>query len=439
MIRNLRLRLAAFNTAVTGAILVSLTVLCLFVAEQNLKANAFSSFTMDLNTTCTYLGQSQRLSADWLRQLEGVGGTLLSIRDGEQPLFSQNLSQDHRDLAEQFVQAREWAAVYNRENLDNPNSTLTFPMRGSDGENYFAGLARVRKNGGQLDVIALRPLVDMEAGIQRQRLVVAALVTVGLVLLGVFSWVFVGRLLRPILENQQRQAQFVASASHELRTPLTAILSAASAMERAEDSQRPVFGQMIRREGQRMGRLIQDMLTLASADSHSWELSLAPSEPDMLLLDVYEIFAPMAKEKGLSLRLELPDRDCPAVAMDRDRMEQVLTILLSNALSYTPSPGTVGLRLVLGRSWLRLAVWDTGPGVPNGEKQAIFQRFQRGETARTDRGHFGLGLCIAAEIVKLHRGKIWVEDGKEGGAVFWVELPMTLAPKPSQEEESGQA
>ncbi len=148
-------------------------------------------------------------------------------------------------------------------------------MRGSDGENYFAGLARVRKNGGQLDVIALRPLVDMEAGIQRQRLVVAALVTVGLVLLGVFSWVFVGRLLRPILENQQRQAQFVASASHELRTPLTAILSAASAMERAEDSQRPVFGQMIRREGQRMGRLIQDMLTLASADSHSWELSLA--------------------------------------------------------------------------------------------------------------------------------------------------------------------
>ena len=439
MIRNLRLRLAAFNTAVTGAILVSLTVLCLFVAEQNLKANAFSSFTMDLNTTCTYLGQSQRLSADWLRQLEGVGGTLLSIRDGEQPLFSQNLSQDHRDLAEQFVQAREWAAVYNRENLDNPNSTLTFPMRGSDGENYFAGLARVRKNGGQLDVIALRPLVDMEAGIQRQRLVVAALVTVGLVLLGVFSWVFVGRLLRPILENQQRQAQFVASASHELRTPLTAILSAASAMERAEDSQRPVFGQMIRREGQRMGRLIQDMLTLASADSHSWELSLAPAEPDMLLLDVYEIFAPMAKEKGLSLRLELPDRDCPAVVMDRDRMEQVLTILLSNALSYTPSPGTVGLRLVLGRSWLRLAVWDTGPGVPNGEKQAIFQHFQRGETARTDRGHFGLGLCIAAEIVKLHRGKIWVEDGKEGGAVFWVELPMTPAPKPSQEGEGGPA
>lgn len=439
MIRNLRLRLAAFNTAVTGAILVSLTVLCLFVAEQNLKANAFSSFTMDLNTTCTYLGQSQRLSADWLRQLEGVGGTLLSIRDGEQPLFSQNLSQDHRDLAEQFVQAREWAAVHNRENLDNPNSTLTFPMRGSDGENYFAGLARVRKNGGQLDVIALRPLADMEAGIQRQRLVVAALVTVGLVLLGVFSWMFVGRLLRPILENQQRQAQFVASASHELRTPLTAILSAASAMERAEDSQRPVFGQMIRREGQRMGRLIQDMLTLASADSHSWELSLAPAEPDMMLLDVYEIFVPMAKEKGLSLRLELPDRDCPAVAMDRDRMEQVLTILLSNALSYTPSPGTVGLRLVLGRSWLRLAVWDTGPGVPNGEKQAIFQRFQRGETARTDRGHFGLGLCIAAEIVKLHRGKIWVEDGKEGGAVFWVELPITPAPKPSQEGEGGPA
>ena len=431
MIRNLRLRLAAFNTAVTGAILVSLTVLCLFVAEKNLKANAFSSFTTDLNTACTYLGQSQRLSADWLRQLEGVGGTLLSIRDGAQPLFSQNLSREHQAMDDQFVQAQEWAAVRSREDLNDPNSVLTFPMRGSDGRNYFAGLASIRKNSGQLDVIALLPLGAMEAGIRQQRLVVAALVMVGLVLLGVFSWGFVGRLLRPILENQQRQAQFIASASHELRTPLTAILSAASAMERAEDSQRPVFGQMIRREGQRMGRLIQDMLTLASADSHSWELTLAPAEPDMLLLDVYEIFAPMAREKGLSLRLELPDRDCPAVTMDRDRMEQVLTILLSNALSYTPSPGTVGLRLIWGRNWLRLAVWDTGPGVPNGEKQAIFQRFHRGETARTDRGHFGLGLCIAAEIVKLHRGKIWVEDGKEGGAVFWTELPMTPAAKTS--------
>ena len=431
MIRNLRLRLAAFNTAVTGAILVSLTVLCLFVAEKNLKANAFSSFTTDLNTACTYLGQSQRLSADWLRQLEGVGGTLLSIRDGAQPLFSQNLSRDHQAMDDQFVQAQEWAAVRSREDLNDPNSVLTFPMRGSDGRNYFAGLASIRKNSGQLDVIALLPLGAMEAGIRQQRLVVAALVMVGLVLLGAFSWGFVGRLLRPILENQQRQAQFIASASHELRTPLTAILSAASAMERAEDSQRPVFGQMIRREGQRMGRLIQDMLTLASADSHSWELTLAPAEPDMLLLDVYEVFAPMAREKGLSLRLELPDRDCPAVTMDRDRMEQVLTILLSNALSYTPSPGTVGLRLVWGRNWLRLAVWDTGPGVPNGEKQAIFQRFHRGETARTDRGHFGLGLCIAAEIVKLHRGKIWVEDGKEGGAVFWTELPMNPAAKPS--------
>lgn len=434
MIRNLRLRLAAFNTAVTGVILVSLTVLCLFVAEKNLKANAFSSFTTDLNTACTYLGQSQRLSADWLRQLEGVGGTLLSIRDGAQPLFSQNLSREHQAMDDQFVQAQEWAAVRSREDLNDPNSVLTFPMRGSDGRNYFAGLASIRKNSGQLDVIALLPLGAMEAGIRQQRLVVAALVMVGLVLLGAFSWGFVGRLLRPILENQQRQAQFIASASHELRTPLTAILSAASAMERAEDSQRPVFGQMIRREGQRMGRLIQDMLTLASADSHSWELTLAPAEPDMLLLDVYEIFAPMAREKGLSLRLELPDRDCPAVTMDRDRMEQVLTILLSNALSYTPSPGTVGLRLVWGRNWLRLAVWDTGPGVPNGEKQAIFQRFHRGETARTDRGHFGLGLCIAAEIVKLHRGKIWVEDGKEGGAVFWTELPMNPAPKPSPED-----
>lgn len=173
-----------------------------------------------------------------------------------------------------------------------------------------------------------------------------------------------------------------------------------------------------------MSRLIGDMLTLASADSQSWEVKTETTEPDMLLLMVYETYSPLAKEKGLALSLSLPETDVPALELDKDRMIQVLSVLLDNALSYTPAPGRIRLGLQLGKNSLRVTVSDTGPGVPDSEKTRIFERFHRGEEARSHRAHFGLGLCIAAEIVKRHRGKLWVEDAQGGGAEFIVELPL---------------
>ena len=173
-----------------------------------------------------------------------------------------------------------------------------------------------------------------------------------------------------------------------------------------------------------MSRLIGDMLTLASADSQSWEVRCEEVELDMLLLMVYETYFPLAKEKGLTLSLALPETDVPAIQLDKDRIMQVLSILLDNALAYTPAPGDIRLGLDLGRDSAWITVSDTGPGVPDSEKTRIFERFHRGEEARSHRSHFGLGLCIAAEIVKLHKGKLWVEDAKGGGAAFILELPI---------------
>ena len=102
MIKHLRWKLTLFNTAITGAILMCLVVLGLFLSEKGMRETAFDGFSRDLNTTCTYLGDTQRLSADWLRQLESAGGSLLSIRDGERPLFSGSLVSQHQQLAEQF-------------------------------------------------------------------------------------------------------------------------------------------------------------------------------------------------------------------------------------------------------------------------------------------------------------------------------------------------
>lgn len=429
MIKHLRWKLTAFNTVITGAILVGMTLLCLFISERNTRAQTFQNFSGNLSTVSSYLGERNQLSATWLRQMESSGRFCISIQDGGTPLFSMGLSAERNNLAPEFQQARDRAgSEFDLNSVSARNGgSCAFSLQGEDGTGYFAGVSLVPKNGSMLELVLLYPLAEMESGILRQRLAVclAALLAIGL--LGIFSWCFTGKMLRPIQENQRRQTQFIAAASHELRTPLTAILSAASAWERVEAAESPrqtVFSEIIRREGRRMSRLIGDMLTLASADSQSWEVKTETTEPDMLLLMVYETYSPLAKEKGLALSLSLPETDVPALELDKDRMIQVLSILLDNALSYTPAPGRIRLGLQLGKNSLRVTVSDTGPGVPDSEKTRIFERFHRGEEARSHRSHFGLGLCIAAEIVKRHRGKLWVEDAQGGGAEFIVELPL---------------
>lgn len=429
MIKHLRWKLTAFNTVITGTILVGMTLLCLFISERNTRAQTFQNFSGNLSTVSSYLGVQNQLSATWLRQMESSGRFCISIQDGGTPLFSMGLSAERNNLAPEFQQARDRAGSefdLNAVSARNGGS-CAFSLQGKDGAGYFAGVSLIPKNDSVLELILLYPLNEMENGIHQQRMVVCIAALVAVALLGAFSWRFTGKMLRPIQENQQRQAQFIAAASHELRTPLTAMVSAASAWERAEcatPARQTVFSEIIRREGRRMSRLIGDMLTLASADSQSWEVKTETTEPDMLLLMVYETYSPLAKEKGLALSLSLPETDVPALGLDKDRMIQVLSILLDNALSYTPAPGRIRLGLQLGKNSLRVTVSDTGPGVPDSEKQRVFERFHRGEKARSDRAHFGLGLCIAAEIVKRHRGKLWVEDAQGGGAAFILELPI---------------
>lgn len=107
---------------------------------------------------------------------------------------------------------------------------------------------------------------------------------------------------------------------------------------------------------------------------------------------------------------------------DRERIEQVLSILLDNALSYTPENGRICLSLAGTSDRPTIRVSDNGIGIPDSEKESIFDRFYRCDKAHKDKMHFGLGLCIAQEIIHMHKGKIWVEDTPGGGATFVIIL-----------------
>ena len=171
-----------------------------------------------------------------------------------------------------------------------------------------------------------------------------------------------------------------------------------------------------------MSKLIDDMLLLTTADNGSWSIKMAPAEPDTLLLNLFEAFQPVAAEKNIAFSITLPDEATPAISCDKERITQVLSILLHNAVSYTPSGGAIRLLLTYNGKNTRFSVEDNGPGIPDAEKEHIFERFYRSDRARSEKDHFGLGLCIASEIVHAHHGRISVKDTPGGGSTFVVSL-----------------
>lgn len=414
MFDKLRWKLTAFNTVITSGIMICLVLLCLSLSERNTKDQTYKNFTDTVYAVSSYLEVQNQISDDWLRQMEADPNVHISVLDAGMPLFSMTLSPEKEKLEPVFQTAWEIAQL-----PSGKNGYRLFTMDG-----YYAAAYRIEKQDSMVDLILLYSLAQMEAGIQNQRVLVFLASSAAVFVLVIFSWLFTGKMLRPIQENQQRQTEFIAAASHELRTPLAAILSAASAMERAEPMQRSQFSDMIHREGNRMSRLIGDMLTLSSSDSKAWTLQKQPVELDMLLLEVYESHYPLAKEQGIELSLSLYEQNVPSMNLDRDRINQVLSILLDNARYHTPTSGKIELELTVHRKNVQIRVSDTGPGVPDDEKRRIFERFYRSEKSRSHRGHFGLGLSIAAEIVKKHNGRIWVQDATIGGAEFVVELPL---------------
>ena len=414
MFDKLRWKLTAFNSVITSGIMICLVLLCLSLSERNTKDQTYKNFTDTVYAVSSYLEVQNQISDEWLRQMEADPNVHISVLDAGMPLFSMTLSPEKEKLEPVFQTAWEIAQL-----PSGKNGYRLFCMDG-----YYAAAYRIEKQDSMVDLILLYSLAQMEAGIQNQRVLVFLASSAAVFVLVIFSWLFTGKMLRPIQENQRRQTEFIAAASHELRTPLAAILSAASAMERAEPIQRSQFSDMIHREGKRMSRLIGDMLTLSSSDSKGWALQKQPVELDMLLLEVYEAHYPLAKEQGIELTLSLYEQNVPSMNLDRDGINQVLSILLDNARYHTPTPGKIELELTVHRKNVQIRVSDTGPGVPDDEKRRIFERFYRSEKSRSHRGHFGLGLSIAAEIVKKHNGRIWVQDATIGGAEFVVELPL---------------
>jgi len=225
-------------------------------------------------------------------------------------------------------------------------------------------------------------------------------------------------MLSRLQEAYESQRRFVADASHELRTPLATIQGNAGLLAHGPPVAEPVrraAATDIAEESERMGRLVDRLLTLARADS-GLRLDLAPVDLREVVLDVTRQAAAVHQERTIDVQVV-----GVSVAGNEDALRQLLWILLDNALRYARERISVDLEVDSG--WARLMVGDDGQGIAVAERERIFERFYRSDASRTGQGA-GLGLSIALWITEQHGGRIITGQSKAGGAGLYVDLPL---------------
>jgi signal transduction histidine kinase len=262
---------------------------------------------------------------------------------------------------------------------------------------------------------------------------VAALLAIVLVAGG--GWLLVRQATTPIERSMAQMRQFMADAAHELRTPITVLRTQAEvALQRTRDVDGYVGAlRGVESESRRLGRIVDDLLILARADSGERPIQIQRVFLDDIVMDVVGAAGAMATARGVALTLGGFD-EAP-VNGDPDLLRQLVMILVDNALKFTPPGGRVDVSVGVRTGAAVVTVTDTGPGIATAELPHIFERFYRSDPARSREGQggpaaggAGLGLSIAQWIAEAHQAVLSVQSRPGEGATFMVRFPTVPAP-----------
>lgn len=241
-------------------------------------------------------------------------------------------------------------------------------------------------------------------------------------------------LMQDVTEIRRLEAmrsEFVANVSHELKTPIAAVKGFAETLLAGgvnDEETKRSFLQIIHDEGDRLNRLIGDILELSKIESKRAPLEFSPVDLKELFHSIYEVFLPAASKKSIQMHQGINEH--LYIEGDEDRLRQIFMNLLSNAISYTSEGGRVKVEAeILNKDHedekIRIIVSDTGMGIPKKDIPRIFERFYRVDKARSrSSGGTGLGLSIVKHLIELHNGTIRVESKVGEGSSFIVDLPV---------------
>lgn len=427
MFQKAHKKLSTLCTILIASILTIVTLIYLIVSEKNLRESNEVSFQNDMEIIVSNIEMQNILTRQWYRTIEFNGKYIVFLTDNNIPLWINNPSNNEKreNLFQEMI--KEYSRLYPIS--DKESVTVSYPVTFSFSvpsgssllslkEPYYAYFNIIEHEKSNVTLSVIYPLYEIKQQINRQRFQFIIIDLITIYFLSRLASVLIKRILQPIEDNHQEQIRFVAAASHELRTPLAVILSSIEAIRHAPDEEKNGFITPIESEVKRMSLLINDMLTLAKADNHTWNIEFKPVQLDTLILNICEAFELLARKKNIRLNIILPEEAMPDCQCDEQRITQVITILLHNAISYSPCDSKIFISLSVMDKYFLIQIEDHGPGIPDEEKEKVFERFYRIDKSRNDKEHFGLGLCIAAEIIHSHNSTITIKDTPGGGSTF---------------------
>ncbi len=251
--------------------------------------------------------------------------------------------------------------------------------------------------------------------------------------------------LTQVRRLQTMRRDFISNLSHELRSPLASLRAVVETLQDGALDDPPAavrFLDRAEREVDTMTQMVEELTELSQIESGQIRLRLAPVTIQEIVDVPLERSREQAERAGLELLLELPD-GLPPVLVDSERIQQVVTNLLHNAIKFTPPGGTVILAASIDEAGnaapyeLTVAISDTGSGIAKQDLSRIFERFYKSDRARTrGRGGTGLGLAIARHIIQSHGGRLWVRSKEGKGSTFYFTLPLAAAAMPISPVES---
>lgn len=238
----------------------------------------------------------------------------------------------------------------------------------------------------------------------------------------------------------QEKLQFFTDISHEIRTPLTLILSPIAALKKqARDSATLRTYEMMESNGDRILRMIGQIIDLRKFDNGRGSLEVAPVEFRGFIGRICSSFSDIVHRLGIDFAIEVADEVPANVLLDADKIDKVVFNVLTNAFRFTPKGGTVRLSADIdGTGSLRIRISDTGTGIPEEYREAIFERFYQVK-GTGKRGGTGIGLHLSRKMMSAHHGSIYVESSSPEGTVFAIVLPLDEAAYTDAERSSGSA
>lgn len=416
MMRSLRLRLTGLYALLSALVLAAALVAGALLEARDLRQAGDESLLDAVSAVAARLAGATTLADSWLTEQEQAYDCVYYLEDNGVPLEHTGKNGSKVLLTDEALDRCAGLGA---------GQSAVFDFETANGEIWrcaAVALAPANLRHGPRLLLAFRSTALLNAQLAGVAVKYALLWVGGTALLTAAGALLAHIALKPTAAALRQQNEFVAAASHELRAPLTVIKSSLQATA-SEPARRDKLLTIAGAEVTRLQRLTEELLFLAGQDAHILRLCPEELEPDTFLLEVWEAWRAPLRQSGRDLTLELPDEPFSPIRGDKARLEQLFTILLHNAMEYTPTGTAIELAAERRGGGVCFSVRDHGPGVPEKDRQRIFRRFARGEECRTGKEHFGLGLSIARQIALLHGGKLWVEDAPGGGAVFLLQLP----------------